>query len=93
MRRAIGASLVVLVLLAGCKSLVGGGAALREDVAGLERGMTKTEVKEELGNPWDINVTESEYGTRTQWVYKEAYTTAGQLYIYFEDNSLLSKQY
>ena len=92
MRKAAVYTLLLLTLVS-CKSIVGGGAALREDVAALEQGMTKQEVKEELGNPWDINVTSTQYGRRTQWVYKEAWSQAGQLYVYFEDGYLTGTQY
>jgi outer membrane protein assembly factor BamE (lipoprotein component of BamABCDE complex) len=80
-------------LFASCKSLVGGGAALREDVASLKQGMTKAEVKERLGRPYDVNVTKTEYGRRTQWVYRQAYTQYDYLYVYFEDGALTGTQY
>jgi hypothetical protein len=55
--------------------------------------MTKTQVKKKLGNPWDINVTTTEYGRRTQWVYRQAYTQYDYLYVYFQDGALSGTQY
>jgi len=78
------------LLLTRC---VGGGAAKRSDVANLQQGMTKQQVVDKLGRPWDIN--RSDYGdyTKTQFVYQEAYTTADRLYIYFRNGRLTSTQY
>jgi len=86
-------AITALLFSSGCAALVGGGAALREDVAALEQGMTKQAVQDELGKPWDINVTSTQYGKRTQWVYKEASLSRGQLYVYFEDGRLTTTQY
>jgi hypothetical protein len=55
--------------------------------------MTKQAVQDELGKPWDINVTSTQYGKHTQWVYKEASLSRGQLYVYFEDGRLTTTQY
>lgn len=93
MRRLAVGVFVLFVLAAGCKSMVGGGAALREDIAALEQGMTKQQVKEELGRPWDINVTETQYGRRTQWVYKQAYSQYEHVYVYFENGKVTGTQY
>jgi len=85
--------LCALLFLTSCTSLVGGGAATRQDVASLKQGMTKTQVKKKLGNPWDINVTTTEYGRRTQWVYRQAYSQYDYLYVYFQDGALSGTQY
>jgi len=88
------ASLVLIAfLLSSCAALVGGGAATRSDVAALEQGMTKQQVKERVGTPWDINVTSTPRGRREQWVYKQAYTQADYLYVYFENGVVTTTQY
>jgi len=82
-----------LLFSAGCASLAGGGAATRDEVATLRQGMTKQAVQDELGKPWDINVTSTQHGQRTQWVYREAGSSYGQLYVYFEGGRVTGTQY
>jgi hypothetical protein len=84
---------VIPLLLLSCKSIVGGGAALREDVAEIEQGMRKTQVEEKLGRPWNVNVTSTRAGQREQWVYKEAGLSSGRLYIYFQNGAVTATQY
>lgn len=49
-------------------------------------GMTKAMCRESWGNPYDINRTETVYGTREQWVY------GGSRYLYFEGDILTTIQ-
>ncbi len=64
-----------------------GKAALEQMKSGIVKiGWTTDMCKEAWGKPTDINVTTTQYGTTTQWVYGSG------RYLYFENGKLVSIQ-
>ncbi len=59
-----------------------------EPISRLKIGMTKKEVIECMGNPYDINKTTNSSGVREQWVYG----SVGSIYVYIENGIVTSWQ-
>lgn len=80
--------ILVLGLLAGCASAL---YVSDEEIRALEQGMTEKQVVEKIGNPREINRTETARGERAQFVYRQP--PNDWAYLYFEDHTLVSMQY
>ena len=81
--------LVVALLGTGCATLWP--YTSREKIEQVEPGMTEKEVVEMLGNPYDLNRTEYEGFTTSQFVYRTS--EYGRAYIHFEDYEVTSISY